>query len=286
MKLDTTASRNTYFIDSENGAEAPRLLDQNRLLTKYFGGLFLESIDVSTLYDVLDLACGPGGWVQDVAYLLPEAQVVGVDISESMVKYARAMAHVQWLDNARFQVMDLHQQLDFPDASFDLVNARLLQGCVPKTAWPTLLRECCRITKPEGAIQLAECDAAITNSKAINALSNIYTRALHVAGYSFSCDGQPVAITKMLAPLLEEAGYQCMQEEAYLIDFSAGTENYVSFFRDFQVFVELLKPFFLKMEVTTQEEIDRLYEQMLLDMYSDDFRGIWPFLRIVGRKAA
>ncbi|GAC1565901.1 MAG: hypothetical protein NVS2B2_37630 [Ktedonobacteraceae bacterium] len=242
-------------------------------------------LDLSQFQNILDLACGPGGWVQDVAHFYPKARVVGIDITSSVVQYARAMARVQWLDNACFQVMDIHQPLDFPENSFDLVNARLLEGCMPKGAWLPLLQECWRILQPGGVIQLLESNFPRTNSQAIKTVSDIYARALYNANYSFSFDGQPVALTTMLAPLLDESGYQRIQSTAHHINFSSETEIHISFFRDFLILIEQLKPFFLKMEATTLEEIERLQEQMQFDMYSNTFYGVWPFVRVIGRKS-
>src|SRR4051795_13569739 len=38
--------------------------------------------------------------------------------------------------------MNILNGLDFPDSSFDLVNARFLFGSMPQSAWPKLLQEC------------------------------------------------------------------------------------------------------------------------------------------------
>src|SRR5437667_425536 len=56
----------TYFINPEEAAETSRLLLQDRIITKEMGGVFPASLDLSHIYTVLDLACGPGGWALDV----------------------------------------------------------------------------------------------------------------------------------------------------------------------------------------------------------------------------
>src|SRR5437588_5676239 len=96
---------NAYFNDPESGAEMARLTDQDRLLTKGMGGLFPERSDLSSIQRILDIGCGPGGWTLDVAYTYPDKEVVGIDISQTMINYARARARVQGLDNASFRVM-------------------------------------------------------------------------------------------------------------------------------------------------------------------------------------
>src|SRR6266436_6885658 len=111
---------NIYFNDPESGAEMARLMDQDRLITRGMGGLFPERSDLSGIQRILDVACGPGGWAQEVAFAYPEIEVVGFDISRAMIDYANAFARVQGLHNLSFQVMDILQPLTFPDSSFDL----------------------------------------------------------------------------------------------------------------------------------------------------------------------
>lgn len=119
----------TYVLDAESEVELSRLLLQDRLLTEDMGGVWPEQGDVAALQYVLDLACGPGGWVLDVAAAYPEKDVMGIDISQTMIRYAKAQAHTYGLKNADFAVMDINQPLAIPDESFDLRNA--CGSCVP-----------------------------------------------------------------------------------------------------------------------------------------------------------
>src|SRR5690348_806134 len=120
-----SSNKNTYPLDPENPEEMARLIELDRTSTRSMGGVFagLEDTDIERLHDVLDLACGPGGWVLDVALERPETRVTGVDVSNIMINYARARARTQMRHNASFRVMDINGPLDFADSSFDLVNA-------------------------------------------------------------------------------------------------------------------------------------------------------------------
>ena len=157
---------NTYILDAESATEMARLSKQDRLITKGMGGLFSERDDIAGRHDILDIACGPGAWVIEVAYSYPHIHVVGGDISRTMITYARTQASVQGLTNADFYVMDVLKRLDFPDNSFDFVNARLMAAFMPIEAWPGFMQECLRITRPAGIIRLSECEMALTNSPA------------------------------------------------------------------------------------------------------------------------
>ena len=75
--------KSTYVFDPESGAELARLIEQDRFSTREMGGPLVGLPDLPAEARVLDLACGPGGWVLDVAYEHPEYEVCGVDISEA-----------------------------------------------------------------------------------------------------------------------------------------------------------------------------------------------------------
>jgi hypothetical protein len=49
---------------------------------------------------------------------------------------------------------------------------------------------------------------------------------------------------------------------------------------------ELMRPFLLKLKVIAEEELDQLLQQMLIEMHSEDFCGIWYFSTTWGNKPA
>jgi SAM-dependent methyltransferase len=167
------------------------------------GGVFPERVDELThMHTILDLACGPGGWVLDAAYAYPTAEVVGIDIDASLVQYARA--HAQGLENAAFQEMDITRPLAFPDHSVDLVNARFLFGVLPKNAWTPLVTECLHILRPGGVLRLSEMEKSICNASAGEQMSTLL--AHFQAGRSFSLDGYSIGITSLIGKFLRNVG--------------------------------------------------------------------------------
>ncbi len=278
-----------YFIEVESATETARLLQQDRILTRSMGGIFPSDVDLTQIHDVLDIACGPGGWVVDVAFEHSDWNATGIDISQTTLNYARAMARAQGLDNATFMLMNIFEPLAFPDASFDFVNARLLAGFVPTTFWPTLLKECLRITRPGGYVRITESEGGLggfSNSPAFERMNEIGARALKAAGNTFSPDGRVMGMTPMLRHLVQNAGYQDVKQAVYVIDFSTGTETHESFRQLWGVFTQLLRPFFIKWQATTEEEFDQIYQQMQLEMLSPDFCALWYMLSAYGRKPA
>ena len=88
----------------------------------------------------------------------------------------------------------------------------------------------------------------------------------------------------MLGGFLRDAGCINIGQKAHVIDFSAGTEFHDAIYNDWKVVNKLSQPFFISMGVTTQEEVDEAYNQMLIEMMQDDFRGIMYLLTAWGEK--
>ncbi len=282
----TQSKDSSYLSDPESGAEMARLIDQDRLVTEGMGGLLAEipTETIANLHSILDVACGPGGWAQEVAFTYPDKEVVGVDISQSMIEYARSQAQVQELHNASFRVMNVSQQLDFPDASFDLVNARFL-NFLPASVWPKLVQEYYRITRPGGILRLTESEWwYFTNSPAVEKINSMIIQAIKAQG-SYSHSGRFTGILPMLGRLLFDGGYVDVRHNAHVIDFSYGTHAYEGFRRDAAAAFKLFQPFILKTGAArTPEEFEQVYNQMLVEMLQEDFRGLMLPLTVWGRK--
>ncbi len=275
------SSKSSYVIDSESPAELARLLHQDRLFTKALG-LLPPLPDNSKIHSILDIACGPGGWAREAAVTLPAAQVTAIDISERVITFAQDQAEVQQIPNVRFIVMNALKPLNFPDNSFDLVNGRLLNGSLTQTDWPILLQECQRILRPGGVVCLTEGEWGITNGSISEQLSFLLTQAMYRAKHGIS--SYAFGNTVMLQPLLRKAGYQNVQAQAFPLEYSAGTDAHHSAYQDMLAIFQLLQPFLISMKVTTQEELDHLYQQLPAEMLANDFCGMWFFLRVWGEK--
>lgn len=283
-------SANAYPIDVESGAEMARLLNQDRLLTEAMGGIFPEhdKAEIAQLHDVLDIACGPGGWVHDVAFTHPHITVMGIDISNSMIEYAQGFAKVRHLQNARFQVMNVLEPLKFADESFDLINMRTLAAVVAPEQWVPLLQECRRVLRPGGTIRMTEPEWGFTTSAALETLMDFFNKALYMKGRSFSPTGRHIGISPVMAHLLAQAGFANIQQQAHVVDYSYNTKANVGFYEDFKIGFKLVQPFIVQATngAISADEVSRVYEQTLVEMQLENFRALWFLLTVWGQKPA
>jgi len=280
-----TDSAHISVIDPQSGADMVRLIDQHQLVTQYMGGLFPQDIDTSAIQNVLDLACGPGGWVQDVAFEHQDMAVIGVDSRQAMLVYARSLARVQGLDNASFEFMDILRPLDFVENSFDFIQGRFLCSALPAAAWPGLLHECVRMLRPGGIIRLIEAEWPDTNSPAVQRLGAIVAQALRQVGRNCSPDGQTPGATAMLVPFLRDAGVRQVRSQAYEIPFTTGTFGSHPIMKLARITLYLLDPFLCDQGVTSHEEFEAFIRQMDLETYGESFRGKLCLAEAWGEKA-
>lgn len=272
---------NTYIIDPEHAAELVRLVGQDQCMNEAMGSLIPEQVDLSDVSQILDVACGPGGWALEVAFRYQDVKVMGVDISEAMIRYARAKAQVQQRFNAIFSVMDVLRPLEFPDSKFDLVNARFMAAFLPRAKWPDVLSEFARITRSGGTIVLTETDifgSGATNSPAVEELNSLCHEAVYRAGLYTEA-------TPRLEQFLQEAGCQNIQCKWHSLDFSSGTPAHKVIISNLSYAFKLIQPLLLKTVQTTQEHLDALYTQGMAEMYLDTFSAYTKFLSVWGTKS-
>ena len=284
-------TESSYIFDSESSFEMARLTHQGQLLTQAMGGVLpgIEQARIAQWQQVLDIGCGPGEWVLNVAFEQPHIEVAGIDVSRLMVDYANARARTQKLPNVSFGVMDVLQPLDFSTDSFDLVNGRFLIGFLSKANWQKLLGECTRILRPGGVLRLTETDwLGPTTSLAFEQLTALSAQfyARQPGNRSFSPDARTYGITPMLAGFLRDLGYQNIHSKAHAIDFSAGAAGWTDLYRNAEIVFQLIKEPLISYGLITPEEFDRLFQQMQIDAHSNSFRGIWYFLTVWGEKTA
>ncbi len=128
-------------------------------------------------YKILDSGCGNGR----ISSVLAQQghKVVGIDINESEIEYAKSIHH-----NIRFLVAD-STDLPFKDNSFDHVVTLGLFGGVDRLTRSKILAESYRVVRPGGYIYLGEfgriTDPLVTTSTG-KGWTEVYISDLHTTG--------------------------------------------------------------------------------------------------------
>ena len=99
---------------------------------------------------ILDIATGTGK--QAFAYAKRGYDVVGIDLSEGMVKVANRKNRYK---NAKFQVADA-TSLPFDENSFDVVSVSFALHTMPPTIRQEVLKEMARVTKQAGTMVIVD----------------------------------------------------------------------------------------------------------------------------------
>ncbi len=232
----------SFSLFTEQGVKIPRLFNFDLPRLKQAGQAWPEQADVSSIHRVLDIASGTGEWAMLAAQAHPQVPIVGIEPDTQLVESARAQARTRGVENVSFTVMDPFEPLDLPDGTFDLVNARYIVGLLRADAWPRVLAELVRVSRPL------------------------------------------LCITPMLKGLLQDAGCREVQQAVSVTNFSAGMPAHKELCQDFAQTYRLVQPFLISTGVTTQQEIEQVYQQMLSEMESERFRATGLSLTVWGTR--
>jgi demethylmenaquinone methyltransferase/2-methoxy-6-polyprenyl-1,4-benzoquinol methylase len=127
---------------------------------------------------ILDVATGPAGVALEIARR-SKAHVVGIDLSEPMLREGLANVDRAGKGDRISLVLGRGEELPFPDRSFDALTFTYLLRYVADPA--ATVEELARVVKPGGAV--ASLEFAVPTSRVWRALWWLYTRAvLPVAG--------------------------------------------------------------------------------------------------------
>lgn len=99
---------------------------------------------------ILDLACGTGGFLADLATTFPRARLLGADLSPAYVAAARQAAPAARVFQAKAE------QLPLVGASLDAVTAIYLFHELPPKVRSAAAAEIARVLKPGGVFALAD----------------------------------------------------------------------------------------------------------------------------------
>lgn len=280
-----------YPADPNSLDELVRLLTQDSFMNQrlryaqpHENSLLPPSFCVTSETTILDLGCGPGGWVLEVAHAFPQCTVLGLDSNRQSIEFARKLAITEQANNADFILGNFFQlENEVQPASVDFLHARFLKWFSPD--YRKLIGEWLTVVRSGGTICLVEAERHITNSTPFNVAIKGGMMAVAQQGQEKSGQDAFPAVTLPLRTWLQDLGLQHIQEDAFVINFSAGVQKRELFLRDISDGMQSMGARLLQRRGFSEEEAHQLIQRSLQDLWENpQFQGIQYFLSIYGKK--
>ncbi|CAG8450186.1 12742_t:CDS:2 [Ambispora leptoticha] len=163
-------SNSMYFVANDD-EEANRLSRYHDAIKDIWGGLFNSPVEEKLRQGarVIDIGCGSGIWILDMAQQYPNSTFVGIDISPILPSEGCPT-------NVKFVQHNVLDGLPFANSSFDLVHEKFMTGAFTETQWKEkIIPEMIRLARPDGWVESLECE--ITSSD--ESVTMRVTKALH-----------------------------------------------------------------------------------------------------------
>lgn len=296
------SERNTYVADPESGSEMIRLGIQGDLLTKALGLFpahlnFLQLLSIAQKEQrtirVLDVGSGPGDWPLAVAALATKhtyshsLEIFGIDISELMVAYANTEAENREFHNVHFINMDALKPMEFPSASFDVINIRIALAFVPRGKWPALIAECYRLLRPSGTLISIEAEGALTtcHNPATARMNHWLCQALTARGLAFwDGVGSTMGIHPMQLLFFRQAHFKNIQQQLTVQDTSFGTPGYWPWMEHHKMTLRAIEPIVVEKLGISKEDFDKTLAANEAELMLETYASRALFLAVTGQK--
>ncbi|MCT0228543.1 methyltransferase domain-containing protein [Synechococcus sp. CS-1331] len=201
-------SANLYDLQVEilfNGTADPM---RRRLLEPLLRGLRYFSSRPACQVRVLDLATGTGRTLRQIRAALPQAQLVGLDLSTSYLRQAN-----QWLSQLAGELPQLVQgnaeTTPFGPATFQAITCVFLFHELPGEARQKVLAEAFRLLEPGGIFMLAD-SVQLADSPQFSTVMENFRRVFHEPYYRHY-------ITDDIEAKLKEAGFSPISAESHFM---------------------------------------------------------------------
>ncbi|WP_189361151.1 class I SAM-dependent methyltransferase, partial [Thermogemmatispora tikiterensis] len=181
------------YLLPKDPLEDQRLNYQHHALYRTLSNHYLAPLTPESIRTILDVGTGTGIWAFELQALFPHALVVGVDVSLQSLPQPVPPTCV-------FVRANVLEGLPFPDGQFCYTHQRLLVAAIPAQAWPGVVRELVRVTRPGGWIELLELSDVIQPAgAATRRLLDWFTGISRQLGFEME-------VLRRLGELLQQAG--------------------------------------------------------------------------------
>ncbi|CAG8524560.1 11187_t:CDS:2 [Paraglomus occultum] len=255
-------------------AELDRLRLQHLIVKTVWQGNFsspCHEILRSGCARILNVGCRPGTWINDTAFEYPEAHFVGVDVlPENLFEQSHF--------NVEFKQTKSLTKLPFESSTFNFVTMSFLMLQVSNEEYAEVVKECVRMLKPGGWIEIMEIDSGLQNPgpataeviKTCKCLFNVRYCGSNSTAYCFqkvrSKNRDPCIASSVEIFLKETGKLSRIQHETrdWPLGSWAGKFGNMSNATANEIFVDYAKQF--AMSITSEpEELEELAKNYLLE---------------------
>jgi len=167
---------------------------------------FIQQAGGAERVRLLDVACGTGRTLHQLAAAHPALRLTGIDLSPAYVRTARRrLDHIAELTLA----VENAEALPWADASFDVVTSVYLFHELPSNARRNVAREMFRVVRPGGLVVIED-SAQLSESAELATVLREFPREFHEPFYAKYLEDD-------LAALLREAGFVVESTEPHLV---------------------------------------------------------------------
>ncbi|KAI8336035.1 S-adenosyl-L-methionine-dependent methyltransferase [Blakeslea trispora] len=266
-----TKSAYWFPIDDE---EQDRLVGEHFAIKALFEGNVPREIvekysSVNAQARILDVGCGPGTWIMDVATEFPNCELVGIDMIDIFPSDIRP-------SNVSFKLNNVLDGISFPDNSFDAVHFRFFNLALRSEEWLPVLKEIYRVLKPGGVVV----------SKEPRSLSEGNEFFIYV-GKAFVdkmiANGQDPSIDINIERRIEEAGFDVIKHEYKHVDLSKPESISREFSWNLKMVCKSAQPYLADQLGVPHEHYGAFLERLDVELKNKP-ACVWTFSSTVGRK--
>jgi SAM-dependent methyltransferase len=248
--------------------EVDRLDLQHYAVREALGANYLAPVEAPER--VLDVGTGTGQWGFEVAQRFPRALVVGLDLMPGKMGGPAGYRHVR---------ANLLEGLPFRAGVFDLVHQRFLIWGIPTQAWPGVVGELVRVTRPGGWVELAEIPTEVR--RAGPSTERLFSMFLRVAN-SRGLDGEGLVFRSLDSYLREQGLEQVTRREIELPVGEWGGQIGSFLATDFRVAGMRICEMLRARSSAMADEAEELLRQSLEEW--ERHRAVWPIAIAYGHK--
>ncbi|KAL0092639.1 S-adenosyl-L-methionine-dependent methyltransferase [Phycomyces blakesleeanus] len=262
-----------YPIDDD---EIDRLVGLHFAVKTLFGGNIPYHEQLLSQYPsnkgakVLDLGCGPGTWVMELATEYPSSEFVGIDICDVFPTNIRP-------PNATFQLGNVTHKLPFEDNTFDFIQLRLFIISIQRDQWTKVMAEVIRVLKPGGFIQCIEPTIMTQGTPLVRQVADIFRDMI-------TSQGQEPSIADKLDEYLAESGFRVLHDETKSVFLGRPGGVNDEFIWVLRSMLQSGEAFFLDRMGMNSEDYPAFVDSFCEQLHFPHEETEWSFVYVLGQK--